>query len=96
MDEPVKIPIEGILDLHTFSPSEIDELIPDYLQLCLEKNIFRVRIIHGKGTGALRRSVHAILKKLPFVSKYQVASEDEGGWGASIVYLAKKGAGKQW
>jgi dsDNA-specific endonuclease/ATPase MutS2 len=86
--DPVEIPIDGILDLHQFQPWDVRDLIPDYLELCREKNILRVRIIHGKGTGALQRSVHSILSKLPGVVSFKPAMENEGGWGATIVTLA--------
>jgi DNA-nicking Smr family endonuclease len=85
--EPVELPIDGILDLHTFQPGEIRHLVPDYLALCREKRILRVRIIHGKGTGALQRTVHSILSKLPEVVSFKLAMEEEGGWGATIVML---------
>ena len=85
--ESVELPVDGILDLHSFQPGDVKELIPDYLSLCREKGILRVRIIHGKGTGALRTTVHAILSKLPGVASFKQAMEDEGGWGATIVTL---------
>lgn len=84
---PVELPIDGVLDLHTFKPGEIKELIPDYLAACLAKRIFQVRIIHGKGTGQLRASVHAILARHPAVSSFALASEAFGSWGATIVHL---------
>jgi dsDNA-specific endonuclease/ATPase MutS2 len=79
--------VDGDLDLHMFNPRDIKSLVPDYLEECREKGIFRVRIVHGKGTGTLRRTVHAILDRLPWVASYQLASEWEGGWGATIVIL---------
>lgn len=82
-----EIPVEGRLDLHTFQPSEVKDLVPEYLRTCLGKNIFRVRIIHGKGSGALMRTVHSILKKMPEVSSFEPAGTEEGGWGATIVRL---------
>jgi DNA-nicking Smr family endonuclease len=85
--DPVEIPIDGILDLHQFQPRDVKELVPDYLALCREKGIFRVRIIHGKGTGALQRAVHSLLSSLPEVVSFKLAMEDEGGWGATIVTL---------
>jgi len=86
--DPVEIPIDGILDLHQFQPGDVRDLVPDYLDLCRGKGILRVRIIHGKGTGALRTTVHAILSKLPGVVSFKLAMEDEGGWGATVVTLA--------
>ena len=61
--EPVEFSISDELDLHTFRPADVGELVPDYIGLCLEKKILRVRIIHGKGIGTLRETVHALLKK---------------------------------
>jgi DNA-nicking Smr family endonuclease len=85
--DPVELPIDGILDLHAFQPSDVKELVPDYLSLCREKGILRVRIIHGKGTGALRETVHSILSRMSEVASFTQAMEDEGGWGATIVIL---------
>lgn len=79
--------VDGVLDLHMFSPRDIKTLVPDYLEECREKGILYVRIIHGKGTGTLRRTVHAILSRLPWVSSYRLASEWEGSWGATVVDL---------
>ncbi len=86
-DEPIEFEINGELDLHTFRPSEVGELVPDYIGLCLEKGITRVRIIHGKGTGTLRETVHAILRKDPRVARFQLADQTEGGWGATVAWL---------
>jgi dsDNA-specific endonuclease/ATPase MutS2 len=85
--EPVELPIDGILDLHTFQPADVRDLVPEYLAAARERGILRVRIIHGKGTGALRSSVHSILSKLPEVVSFKLAMEEEGGWGATIVQL---------
>ena len=85
--EPVKIPINGMLDLHTFQPKEVKDLVPEYIAECRSKGILKVRIIHGKGTGTLQRTVYSILGKLPEVLSFQTAGEREGGWGATIVTL---------
>jgi dsDNA-specific endonuclease/ATPase MutS2 len=79
--------VDGDLDLHMFKPRDIKFLVPDYLEECREKGILRVRIVHGKGSGALRRTVHAILERAPWIASYRLASEWEGGWGATIVFL---------
>lgn len=87
MSEPVNLPIDGTLDLHTFSPKEVGNLIPDYLDECRARGIYDVRIIHGKGTGMLRETVHAILKRLPEVETFRLADETAGSWGATLVRL---------
>ncbi len=85
--EPVVVPIDGTLDLHTFNPKELPLLVPEYLRACLEKGIMNVRIIHGKGKGVQKARVHAILAKNPLVKQYKSASGDAGGWGATLVAL---------
>ncbi|MEQ8579992.1 MAG: Smr/MutS family protein [Balneola sp.] len=84
--EPVELPIDGILDLHLFSPKELGDLIPDYIEACLEKEIYSIRIIHGKGKGVLRRTVHSLLDKNGFVVSYRMA-DDRSSWGATLVEL---------
>ncbi len=86
-DDPIEFEINGELDLHTFRPQEVGELVPDYIGLCQEKGISRVRIIHGKGIGTLRETVHALLKRDERVSDFHLADRGEGGWGATIAYL---------
>jgi len=83
----VRIAIDGELDLHNFSPRDLKTLIPDYLEECLKANILEVKIIHGKGTGTLRRSVHALLQRNPLVKSYELADMINGNWGATIVTL---------
>jgi DNA-nicking Smr family endonuclease len=81
------MPIDGVLDLHTFSPKEVKELLGDYLAACLEREIYDVRIIHGKGKGILRDRVRALLAKHPSVQDFHEAPLDAGGWGATVVRL---------
>ena len=86
-EQPVPVPVDGVLDLHTFNPREIKDLVPDYLDACKGQGIRQVRIIHGKGVGNLRRTVHAILAKHPDVSSFTLDHPQYGGWGATIVFL---------
>lgn len=85
--EPVAIPITGELDLHTFRPEEIGSLLDAYLIECRRLGIFRVRVVHGKGTGTLRRTVHAHLHRSLLVAGLAAGNETSGGWGATIVTL---------
>jgi DNA-nicking Smr family endonuclease len=91
-DEPIPLPIDGVLDLHTFNPREVKDLVLDYLAACQERGILQVRIIHGKGIGNLRRTVHAILARHPEVVSYTLAEPQSGGWGATLVILRKPAA----
>lgn len=86
-DEQHEFPIDGVLDLHAFQPRDVKGLIPEYIRACLEKNILHIRIIHGKGTGTLRRIVHSQLEKDPRVLTFKTSDAGGGGWGATEVTL---------
>jgi len=85
--DPIHVPITDQLDLHTFRPKEVSDLLQDYFKACIEENILMVRVIHGKGTGALKRGVHAFLEKSPLVRTFAEAPPNAGGWGATLVEL---------
>ena len=84
---PVELPIDGVLDLHTFRPADVKSLVLDYLDECRSRSILQVRIIHGKGIGQLRQTVHSILAKHPDVRSFALAGEAYGGSGATMVKL---------
>ncbi len=86
--QPQEIPINGILDLHGFQPSEVKELLDEYLKACLEKGIKQGRIIHGKGIGTLRETVHAKLRNDPRVLSFALGDMASGSWGATNFTLA--------
>jgi dsDNA-specific endonuclease/ATPase MutS2 len=77
------------LDLHHFRPKEVADVVAEYLLAAQDKGFLRVRIIHGKGTGALRRTVESVLEKHPAVKSFQLAGSS-GGWGATAVELHPK------
>jgi DNA-nicking Smr family endonuclease len=85
--EPLALAPGDTLDLHTFSPREVAPLMGDFLDLCEQAGITRARIIHGKGTGALRQRVRALLARDPRVISYEDAPPEAGGWGATLVEL---------
>ncbi len=85
--EAVRIPITGELDLHAFRPSEVASLLEDYFAECTRAGIREVRVIHGKGTGTLRETVHACLRRMPCVAGFRQGNENSGSWGATLVDL---------
>jgi DNA-nicking Smr family endonuclease len=85
--EPVNLPITGELDLHTFRPAEVVGLLDDYFAECRKRGLHRVRVVHGKGTGTLRATVQAHLRRSPGVAGFAQGDETSGGWGATIVTL---------
>jgi DNA-nicking Smr family endonuclease len=89
-DDPVALPIDGILDLHAFAPRDVPGVVADYLDACREEDVLEVRIIHGKGIGASRRTVASLLARRDDVARYGPADESAGGWGATLVTLSPK------
>ncbi len=85
--QEIELPIEGVLDLHTFKPADTKSLINEFITVSLKQNMNEIRIIHGKGTGSLRRTVHSALDKDTRVLSYKTPENLRGGWGATIVYL---------
>ena len=75
------------LDLHTFQPRECADVVAEYLRAAHEAGMTQVRIVHGKGTGTLRRIVHGVLDRHPAVQSYRLADERAGAWGATLVEL---------
>jgi DNA-nicking Smr family endonuclease len=85
--ETMELPIDGSLDLHTFHPREVKGIVREYVKVCRDKGILDLRIIHGKGTGQLRRTVHSVLATIEGVESFHLANETGGGWGATLVKL---------
>ena len=85
-NEPIVLPIEPVLDLHAFRPAEVKDLVTEWLGECVARGWTEVRVIHGKGTGALRETVHALLKKHPAVESFGL-DPGRSSWGATVIQL---------
>lgn len=94
-DDPelVVLPISDELDLHHFRPQEVGPLVRDWLDECVRHGIGRVRLIHGKGIGALRRTVQVELERHPRVRSFGPGGHGHGSWGATVVLLRLDGEG---
>lgn len=86
-DEPIRIPVTDIFDLHTVQPKDVEEVVEAFLEEANRLGLKALRIIHGRGIGVQREIVRAVLAHTPFVLSYQDAPLEAGGWGATIVTL---------
>jgi dsDNA-specific endonuclease/ATPase MutS2 len=86
-DEPIATALTSELDLHTFLPRDCADVVAEYLRAAKDAGMTAVRIVHGKGTGTLRRIVHGVLDGHPAVRAYRLADERGGSWGATLVEL---------
>jgi Smr domain len=77
------------LDLHTFAPREVADVVAEYVDWAAEQGLRSVRIVHGKGTGTLRRIVHSTLQRHPRVERFELAGERSGSWGATFAVLRR-------
>ena len=77
--------VNGELNIHGLFVKEALDVTVKYLDDAVLAGLPTVRILHGKGTGALRSAVHAELRENPLVSKYQFAPFDQGGEGVTVV-----------
>jgi len=90
-DEPVRIPITDVFDLHSIPDRDVKAAIEAYLEEALAAQFRYVRIIHGRGIGVRREMVRAALERSPFVASFQDAPAEAGGWGATIATLVPPG-----
>ncbi|MEZ4385802.1 MAG: Smr/MutS family protein [Nannocystaceae bacterium] len=90
--EAASLAIDGELDLHNFSPKEVGRLVREYIEVCRGRGILELRIVHGKGKGVLRRTVHSLLERHPAVASFRLGGHGEGSWGATMVTLRPRAA----
>jgi dsDNA-specific endonuclease/ATPase MutS2 len=86
-DEPVVVPIEDSIDLHTFLPRDVKAIVEEYLEEAHKRGFTSVRIIHGKGKGVQKEIVRSILSKNDYVKSFADADAILGGLGATIAVL---------
>ena len=86
-EEPVRIPITDVFDLHTVPPRDVKPIVEEYLLEANRLGFKVLRIIHGRGIGVQREMVRSILANTPFVESFSDAPLEAGGWGATIVML---------
>lgn len=86
-DEPIRIPITDVFDLHTVPPRDVKPIVEEYLLEAHRLGFRALRIIHGRGIGVQREMVRAVLARTPFVESFGDAPAEAGGWGATIVRL---------
>jgi len=86
-DEPIRIPITDVFDLHTVPPRDVKAVVEEYLTEAQRMGFRALRIIHGRGIGTQREMVRAVLSRTPFVVAFSDAPAEAGGWGATIVTL---------
>jgi len=84
---PVELPITDVLDLHSFRPAEVKDVVREYLDAAYEKGLRQLRIIHGRGVGAQRQMVRTLLARDPRVAGFGDAPAEAGGWGATWLVL---------
>jgi len=86
-DEPLRIPVADVFDLHSVRPQEVKEVVEAYLDEANRLGLKALRIIHGRGIGVQREIVRSVLARTPFVLSFRDAPAEAGGWGATVVTL---------
>jgi dsDNA-specific endonuclease/ATPase MutS2 len=86
-EEPIRIPITDVFDLHSVPPRDVQAVVEAYLEEAQKLGLKALRIIHGRGIGVEREMVRAVLARTEFVAWYGDAPAEAGGWGATIATL---------
>lgn len=94
-DSVTRIPVTDSLDLHSFQPQEVPELVAEYLGLAAQEGYREVRLIHGKGRGVRRAEVIRLVRSHPLVQRFSDAPPERGGFGATLVWLRSEPGGSR-
>jgi len=86
-DEPVRIPITDVFDLHSVPPRDVKGVVEAYLEEARKLGFKALRIVHGRGIGVQREIVRNVLAQTEFVESFKDAPGEAGGWGAMVVTL---------
>jgi dsDNA-specific endonuclease/ATPase MutS2 len=86
-EAPIRIPVTDVFDLHSIPPRDVKGVVEEYLREAHRLGFKALRIIHGRGIGAQREMVRAVLSRAEFVADFRDAPGEAGGWGATIVTL---------
>jgi len=86
-DEPIRIPITDVFDLHTIAPRDVKDAVEAYLEEAHNLGLTALRIVHGRGIGVQREIVRSVLARTEFVVAFSDAPMEAGGWGATLVTL---------
>jgi dsDNA-specific endonuclease/ATPase MutS2 len=86
-EEPVRIPVTDVFDLHSVPPRDAKAVVEEYLHEARRLGLQALRIVHGRGIGAQREMVRSVLARTEFVADFRDAPGEAGGWGATVVTL---------
>ena len=84
----MRIPIEGVLDLHAFEPRDIKSVVEEYVNAAWERGLREVRLVHGRGRGVQRGIVQNALERHPLVVEFWDAPESH--LGATVARLRER------
>jgi dsDNA-specific endonuclease/ATPase MutS2 len=86
-DEPIRIPVTDVFDLHSVPPRDVKAVVEEYLLEARRMGFRALRIVHGRGIGVQREMVRSVLARTEFVADFHDAPAEAGGWGATVVTL---------
>lgn len=80
------LPIDGLLDLHAFSPRDVTSVVDEYVTAAHARGVQEIRIVHGRGRGVQRGIVQSALERHPLVTEFW--DDPDSHLGATIARLA--------